>query len=180
MDRLKFDEQVHIRTTLNKWQRFLHNKTTEFWSEKEFIEILNNEQIIIEYEYLEFDGKSHAVKRNPNDEFYSMRIDFVKTKLDRLREIYNERFKEPEPEPKDHTKYTKHEIYYLLSKLGLTELQEYKHLSETNKAKLLSKILSCNTDTAKKIKNGTDHRYTVNEISKQKIDTFLDKLINEK
>lgn len=174
MDKLKFDELVHISTTLNKWQRFLHNKTTEFWSEKEFLEILDNEQIIIEYEYDLFDGKYRIMKRSADS------IDFVKTTLDRLREIYNERFNKTEPEPEDHTKYTKHEIFYLLSKLGLTELKEYKQLSETNKAKLLSKILSCNTDTAKKIKNGTDHRYTVNDFQKQKIDTFLYRLINDK
>lgn len=178
MDFEEFKNEIKPQRIAIRWQRFINEKeSTDLWTEDNFLLFLENEEAILNYS-IYFDGDKVRLFKDGNPKLKEV----YKQKLDRLREIYNERFKEPEPEPepKDHTKYTKHEIYYLLSKLGLTELQEYKHLSETNKAKLLSKILSCNTDTAKKIKNGTDHRYTVNEISKQKIDTFLDKLINEK
>jgi len=174
MDFEEFKNEMKPQRIAKRWQRFMNDKeSTDLWTENDFLYFLDNEDAILNYSIAIEDGKVYLCKDgNPKlKEVY-------KQKLDRLREIYNERFKVTETE--HHTKYTKPEIFYLLNKLGLTDIKNFKQLSETNKAKLLTKILDCNIDTAKKIKNGTDHRYTVNEIQKQKIDAFLDKLINEK
>ena len=176
MERKNFDDIINRNAVVSRWSRFIDEKTsTDLWTENDFLFFLDNEEIILNFTWDFNDGKYIIIK----DE-NQRRKEIYKQKLDRLREIYNERFKETETDPVDHTKYTKPEKFYLLKKLGLTNIQTYEHLSETNKAKLLAKILDCNKDNAGKIKNGTDYRYTVNEISKQKIDKFLDKLINEK
>ena len=176
MDLEDFKKEMKPQRVAMRWKRFIQEKeSTDLWTEDNFLLFLENEEAILNYS-IDFDGDKVRLFKDGNPKLKEV----YKQKLDRLREIYNERFKETETDPVDHTKYTKPEKFYLLKKLGLTNIQTYEHLSETNKAKLLAKILDCNKDNAGKIKNGTDYRYTVNEISKQKIDKFLDKLINEK
>lgn len=160
-----------------RWSKFMRDKeSTEFWTKEDFELFLENEEVILSYTNIYTDDKIYLT--------YLVNIkqkEIYKQKLDRLKEIYNERFKEIDSEEtQDHTKYTKHEIFYLLQKLGLTDIKTYQQLSETKKATLLSKILNCDLHSAKKYKNQTDHRYTVNDIQRKKIDVFFDNLIKGK
>lgn len=171
-----YKNEIKPQRIASKWQRFLREKeSTELWTKEDFLLFLENEDAILNYS-IDFDGDKIRLFKDGNPK----QRELYKQKLDRLREIYNERFKEVSSEHEDHTKYTNPEKYYLLTKLGLTDNQTYNQLSETNKDKILAKILGCNKDNANKIKNGTDYRYSINEIQKQKIDAFFDKLINSK
>jgi hypothetical protein len=168
----EYKDFLEIRKILIEWERFYRDPNTEFWDKENFLRLLDNEQYILAYSFEPFDGKIRVFESGEGAKERKRKL------LNRLREIYNERFKDIEPEV--HTKYTKPEIYYLLKQIGFIDIDKYNHLSEKNKVKILSKILDCAPDTAKKIKNGNDYRYSVNEQSKKKIDTFLDSLFNAK
>jgi hypothetical protein len=161
-------ELIKIRQLLFEWERFKQNPNTDFWSKERFQNLLDNEQYVLDYKIVHSDEKAILFKQTNEKEIESKR-DILK----RLREIYEERFKEELSE--DLTFYTNGEKFYLLEQTGFTETENYRLLSETNKCKLLAKVLGCTTETAKKVKN-MDHRYTVNEVSKKKIDTFLNSI----
>jgi hypothetical protein len=88
--------------------------------------------------------------------------------LNRLREIYNERFGIIVTE--DHTQFTNYERFELLKKLGIEDSALYKKLSNTGKHHLVGKILGIHKDNARKVIDGT---YTAGGLDTEKIETFL-------
>jgi hypothetical protein len=163
----KESKRIEILRLKRSWVQFIHFKqSTELWDKVDFEQIIENSEHLLKVSY----------SLSENGPYYTGETDNEKTIkrnekiIEKLKEIYEERFKEEQSE--DLKIYTNAEKFYLLEQTGFTENKNYKLLSETNKCKLLAKILGCKTETAKKVKN-KDYRYTVNEVSKIKIDTFL-------
>lgn len=161
---------MKLRNVAFRWERFIREKeSTELWTKEEFLLFLENEDAILNCS-IGFDGEKMYFFRDGGSPELKEKY---KQKLDRLKEIYNERFKEIEPE--DHTKFSLPELFALLGKLGLTDSPIYKGLSETGKGYLIAKLLQTHIDNGKKIKNGTYP--TKQPVDEQKIDAFLNKYI---
>ena len=88
---------MKLRNVAFRWQRFIREKeSTELWTKEEFLFFLENEDAILNYS-IGFDGdKMYYFKDGGSPELKEK----YKQKLDRIREIYNERFK-PETEEID-------------------------------------------------------------------------------
>jgi hypothetical protein len=156
----KYFERTKILTA---WDRFQRDRNTDFWDKDKFIQLLDNEQIIIDYEWF-FDGdKTRLINCYSDTEKEKKR-----EVLNRLREIYNERFGIIVTE--DHTQFTNYERFELLKKLGIEDSALYKKLSNTGKHHLVGKILGIHKDNARKVIDGT---YTAGGLDTEKIETFL-------
>jgi hypothetical protein len=163
----KENKRIEIIKLKRLWVKFIYyQQSTELWDKVDFEQIIENSEHLLKVSYSihetgpYYNGETdnqNTIKRNEKV-------------IEKLKEIYEERFKEEKSE--DLTIYTNGEKFYLLEQTGYTNSENYKLLSETNKCKLLAKVLGCTAETAKKVKN-KDYRYTVNEVSKKKIDTFL-------
>lgn len=159
-----------------RWVHFTHHvPSTDLWNKEDFEAFLNYREDLLNTgsRYDNKNGRAYysGISDNPKT------IERNREYFERLKEIYEKRFTPEEPE--DHTKFTNPELMYLFEKIGLTDTVFYKKLSENNKALLLSKLLSCHFENAKKYKNGNDARYTVNNESANKIDAFLSKISKE-
>jgi hypothetical protein len=149
---------------------YLSGITTEFWEKEDFLFLLNNEDIILNYCFVEVDGKYCVFKESK---------EIFKPKIERLREIYNDRFKEIE-DTESTTVYTNPQLYRLLEQIGVFDLPFYKSIKlEGDKVKLIAKILKSSIDTAKSVKNKKD-RYTPSNEQKEKVDKFLASLNKDK
>lgn len=158
-------ENIKRLEVLNRWYRFRNEKpSTELWQKKEFEYFIDNEDTILHYTIIQFDGKQSVVKIGGEDEINEQNL----IKLNRLREIYNERFKEIEPE--DHTQFSYYERLELLKMIGIDDSPTYKNLSNTGKHYFVAKILNIHKDNARKLIDGT---YSAGSLDKEKIETFL-------
>jgi hypothetical protein len=170
MENKDFETYIQRTKVLSKWYQFLKDRTTELWDKEDFLFLLNNEDIILNYCFVEFDGKYRVEKENK---------EIFKPKIERLREIYNERFKEIE-DTESTTQYTNPQLYYLLKQIGVFDLPFYKSIKlEGDKEKLIAKILKSIDKTAQKVKNESD-RYTPSNEQKEKVDKFLASLNKDK
>jgi hypothetical protein len=174
--KIEFDPNLSMKDTdvmkvLFFWNQFKKNKTTEFWDKDTFEKILKYEDYIVKLIIEVYDEKPILILNSSKAQ-----VDYHKNLIEIIRQTYQNRFGEKEPE--DHTKFNNPEKFYLLEKMGFTDLPKYKNLSETDKAKVLEKILGCSFDTAKKIKNN-DPSYVIKDHKADKIDKFLSKIAKE-
>jgi hypothetical protein len=153
-----------------RWKRFIQEKeSTDLWTEDNFLLFLENEEAILNYS-IDFDGDKVRLFKDGNPKLKEV----YKQKLDRLREIYNERFNKTEPEPEDHTKFSDRQIFYLLEKIGLFETEFYRNIkTEKDKHSLIAKILNCHIDNARKLKNGT---VTATDENKKIVTNFISRI----
>jgi hypothetical protein len=78
---------IKRRFIVSRWEKFLRDKeSTELWTKKDFLSFLENEENILNYTWVMGDGKMVLLKTNEN-----LKSEY-KQKLDRLRDIYNQRF----------------------------------------------------------------------------------------
>lgn len=89
--------------------------------------------------------------------------------------------KEQQNEPEDHTRYSKNQIFYLLTKLGLFNTTEFNKLivKQEDKQKVVSKILGCAERTSKGLLNG-EEKYTATPENIEIVDKFLKSISKEK
>jgi hypothetical protein len=150
------------------WVDFVYYKqSTELWDKVDFEQIFGNAEHLLKVSY----------RRHEYGPYYSGDTENANTIennnkiIEKLREIYNERF--GQLESNDNTKFTLPERYNILEKLGITKSPIYKDLSETGKGHLIAKLLGISIDNGKKIKNGT---YPTKEpVDEKKIDAFFEK-----
>jgi len=166
--REKENKRIEVMRLKSLWVQFIHYKqSTELWDKIDFEQIFENSEHLLNVSYRLHETGPYYNGETDNEKT----INRNKKVIDKLREIYNERFKEIEPE--EHTKFTLPELFALLGKLGLTDSPLYNGLTEYGKGQLIAKLVQVHPDNAKKLKNGT---YPTKEpIDKQKIDAFLNK-----
>jgi hypothetical protein len=166
--REKENKKREIARLKSLWVQFIHYKqSTELWDKIDFEQIFENSEHLLNVSYSLHETGPYYNGETDNEKT----INRNKKVIDKLREIYNERFKEIEPE--EHTKFTLPELFALLGKLGLTDSPLYNGLTEYGKGQLIAKLVQVHPDNAKKLKNGTYP--TKGPIDKQKIDAFLNK-----
>jgi len=94
--KITFNEQMNINEVVIKWQQYIREgKSTELWKKEQFEFFLNNEDVILHYTTIGFDGKLRVLKIEENGIHPVYKI-----KLERLREIYNKRYT-PKEEKKE-------------------------------------------------------------------------------
>lgn len=151
-----------------KWYHLrLENENMDFWEAKKFERFLNNEVDILKYIYFCYGPEQ---------------LEVHKSKLNRLREIYNKRFsietKEPEP---PIGKITAGQKYFLLKELGFFETKFFKgfDVKIEDRQKIVAKLLSVEIRTARAFMND-DEKYMYDPEKKKEIEKLLKDITKSK
>lgn len=170
----KYTEIQLISMGLYVWKSFNENgKNTEFLTETDFQVILDTKDVVLNYKTMIFDGKYRIVKRT---EQKSLEKDI--SVFNRLEEIYNQRFNNDTGQTE---KLTNFERLYWFEKIGGFDLPIFKNyqFSNTNRDKLLSKVLGINVRDIKSYWNN-DTKNPLTETDKSKMDKDFIKLTQAK
>lgn len=162
----RIEQEIQYKRIAWRWRMFIDSKeSTDLWTEEDFLLFLNNEDAILNYTLVSDGEKVFLIAGMPEIQ------KLYKAKLDRLREIYEDRFKETETVKE--TEYTAGQKFLLLVELGFLDQQVFKaNIPEANKHKVIAKILGCDIRTAKALYN-SEPKYQPTPDNKDKVLKFI-------
>jgi hypothetical protein len=135
------------------WVDFMYYKqSTELWDKNDFERILENSDSLLGVYYSFIDTGQPYYRGDTDNE---KTIQKNKKAIEKLKEIYNKRFQQTEPD--DLTKFSHNQKMLLLREIGFLELPifmtEHTDISQDTKHKLIAKILGCDKRVAKALFN---------------------------
>ena len=177
IERVRIEETPEVLLLiqmLHAWKLFIFKgKNTEFMTKEEFVYYIDKEREIIEFDLIDNDGELWLFKRNSLCEEDQHFMSEYQKIITRLKEIYEERFKEKAIE---NEKYLfMNQKVLLMNSFGFLETKEFNDLTQTGKQILISKILDCDLRTARALLNG-EGKYATTPENKDEVQKIIKRI----